>query len=203
MHSGFLLLLAGLCCTATACLSGGGSSTPNGADSAGNPTVVMKTNKGDIKLVLFRDKAPETVENFLTYAKKGFYKDTVFHRVIEDFMIQGGGFTKDLKHKDTNPTIQNEATNGLSNKRGTVAMARTADIHSASAQFFINVVDNSSLNHRDTTRAGFGYCVFGEVVDGLKVVDSIRRVPTHDQDIHQNVPVEPIVITDVQIISAG
>ncbi len=202
MNTGLYMLLAGLCCAATACLSSEGSGNPNGTDDGGNPVVLVKTNKGEIRVRLFKDKAPVTVDNFLAYVKDGFYNGTVFHRVIEDFMIQGGGFDKDLEHKDTKPAIKNEAANGLGNTRGTLAMARTADINSASSQFFINVVDNPFLNHRDESRAGFGYCVFGEVIDGMTIVDTIRRVPTRTQDIHQNVPVEPIVIQAVTLETA-
>ena len=158
-----------------------------------NPMVLMKTSKGDIKVELFADKSPITVENFLGYVKDGHYDGTVFHRVIPDFMIQGGGMTPDLGEKKGKSPIKNEATNGLKNLRGTLAMARTSDPNSATAQFFINTVDNSFLDHRDTGQ-GYGYAVFGKVVDGMDVVDEIQKVKTANKGMHQNVPVEPVVI---------
>lgn len=162
--------------------------------SKGNPVVTMKTSMGTIKIELFADKAPETVANFLQYVKDGHYNHTIFHRVIPSFMIQGGGFTKDMKQKSTKPAIKNEADNGLKNVRGTLAMARTSDVNSATSQFFINTVDNDFLDFRDKTSRGYGYCVFGKVTDGMDVVDKIEGVKTTTQGPHQNVPVEPVEI---------
>lgn len=158
-----------------------------------NPLVTIKTSKGAITLRLFADKAPLTVANFLSYVDDGFYKGTIFHRVIEGFMIQGGGFTKDMKQKSTRPPVRNEAKNGLKNKRGTIAMARTSVVDSATAQFFINTVDNDFLDFRSPDTQGFGYCVFGEVTSGLDAVDAIRKVKTGQQD----VPRETVEILDV------
>lgn len=158
-----------------------------------NPLVTIKTSKGAITLRLFADKAPLTVANFLSYVDDGFYKGTIFHRVIESFMIQGGGFTKEMKQKSTRPPVRNEAKNGLKNKRGTIAMARTSVVDSATAQFFINVVDNDFLDFRSPDTQGFGYCVFGEVTSGLEAVDAIRTVKTGQQD----VPRETVEILDV------
>lgn len=143
-----------------------------------NPRVRISTTSGDIVLELNAARAPKTVENFLTYAKDGFYNGTIFHRVISNFMIQGGGFTKDFKKKSTRAPIKNEANNGLKNSRGTIAMARTGDPHSATGQFFINVVDNHFLNHRSQTSRGWGYTVFGKVIEGMDVVDKIRNEKT-------------------------
>ena len=156
--------------------------------------VTLKTNFGDITLELFEDKAPKTVENFLAYVKEGFYDDTIFHRVIDGFMIQGGGFTADMDQKDTKDTIENEANNGVANEIGTIAMARTNDPHSATAQFFINVGNNSFLNHTSESVNGWGYCAFGKVTDGIDVVEKIKSVKTGSSGYHQDVPVEPVVI---------
>ena len=142
------------------------------------PIVNLKTNVGTIVLQLNVEKAPKTVANFLDYVNEGFYDGTIFHRVISGFMIQGGGFTQDFKQKETRDPVQNEANNGLKNMRGTVAMARTSDPHSATAQFFINVVDNSFLDHTATTPSGWGYAVFGKVIDGMDIVDKIRKIET-------------------------
>ena len=163
------------------------------------PSVEMLTNKGTIVIELASDKAPVTVKNFLTYAKGGFYDGTVFHRVIEGFMIQGGGFTKDMGEKPTTATIVNEARNGLSNQRGTIAMARRGDPDSASSQFFINHRDNSS--QLDYPKNGGGYAVFGKVVSGMDIVDKIAKLPTGNSGMHQNVPLDPVVIESVKIIS--
>jgi peptidyl-prolyl cis-trans isomerase A (cyclophilin A)/peptidyl-prolyl cis-trans isomerase B (cyclophilin B) len=149
-----------------------------GSAEARNPTVELTTSMGVIQLELFKDKAPKTVENFLKYVKGGHYSGTIFHRVISDFMIQGGGFDASYKQKPTRGAIQNEADNGLKNERGTAAMARTSDPHSATAQFFINVKDNAFLNHREKSDDGWGYCVFGKVKKGMDVVDRIKAVPT-------------------------
>lgn len=162
-----------------------------------NPMVILKTSKGDIQVELYPDKAPDTVANFLKYVDDGFYNGTIFHRVIGNFMIQGGGFTKDMQQKPTRAPVKNEAANGLKNTRGTLAMARTGDPHSATAQFFINVVDNGFLNHTSPDPRGYGYCVFGKVVSGLDVVDAIRGVATGNRGMFQDVPVE-----SVEIISA-
>ncbi len=166
--------------------------------AAENPKVMLKTSKGDLKIELFADKSPVTVENFLSYVKDGHYDGTVFHRVIPDFMIQGGGYGSDLAEKKTKAPIKNEATNGLKNERGTLAMARTSDPNSATAQFFINTVDNAFLDHKDTGR-GYGYAVFGKVVEGMDVVDSISKVPTAKKGMHQNVPVEAVVIESATV----
>jgi len=163
-----------------------------------NPKVLMKTSKGDIIIELFPQKAPVTVENFLRYVDDGFYDGTIFHRVIKGFMIQGGGYTTELHRKSTRPPIKNEATNGLSNKRGTIAMARTMEINSATAQFFINLVDNTFLDHRDNTPEGYGYCVFGRVIQGMDVVDAIAEVKTMTRRGMRNVPRETIEIISVR-----
>lgn len=165
-----------------------------------HPKVLIKTNKGDIKLELYSDKAPITVKNFLEYVKNGHFKNTIFHRVIDNFMIQGGGFTKDMQQKPTLAPIFNEAANGLKNTRGTVAMARTSDINSATAQFFINVVDNSFLDYKSNSPREFGYCVFGKITDGLDVVDVIKNVRTGTAGGHQDVPKETIEILDVSVV---
>ncbi|RDV24302.1 peptidylprolyl isomerase [Alteromonas aestuariivivens] len=161
--------------------------------------VTFKTNLGDITLTLFTDKAPKTVENFLSYVKDGFYDNTIFHRVIDGFMIQGGGFTEDMEQKSTKAPIENEANNGLSNTKGTIAMARTNDPHSATAQFFINVRDNDFLNFSSESMNGWGYCVFGEVTEGLDVVEKIKAVKTGSHGFHQDVPAEPVVIKEAVI----
>lgn len=161
--------------------------------------VTLKTNYGDIVITTFGDNAPKTVKNFLDYCKEGFYNDTIFHRVIDGFMIQGGGFESAMKQKKTKGEIINEANNGLKNTRGTLAMARTSDPHSASAQFFINVADNDFLNFRDESLQGFGYCVFAEVTEGMDVVDKIKKVATGRSGMHQDVPVDDVIITQVLI----
>jgi len=160
--------------------------------------VVMETSEGTIKIELWADKAPITVRNFLRYVDDGFFDGTVFHRVIRDFMIQGGGLASDLKSKATRDPIKNEASPELKNERGTLAMARTSMINSASSQFFINVVDNDFLNQKDKTPMGFGYAVFGKVVEGMDVVDKIKDVPTSTQGQFENVPVKPVVITSIR-----
>ncbi|MDX1594574.1 MAG: peptidylprolyl isomerase [Gammaproteobacteria bacterium] len=164
-----------------------------------NPTVVMNTSHGDIRIELDRENAPVTVENFLGYVRDGFYDGTIFHRVIDGFMIQGGGFTPDMQQKPTGAPIENEAANGLRNERGTIAMARTQVVNSATAQFFINLVDNDFLNHRDSSPMGYGYAVFGRVVDGMDVVDAIRKVPTGNVAGHGDVPTTPVVIERVTV----
>jgi peptidyl-prolyl cis-trans isomerase B (cyclophilin B) len=162
--------------------------------------VKIHTNYGVITLTLFTDKAPITVANFLDYVKEGFYDNTIFHRVIDGFMIQGGGFEPGMDQKESKATIQNEANNGLVNNLGTVAMARTNEPHSATAQFFINVGDNSFLNFRSESTDGWGYCVFAEVSDGMDVVEKIRAVATGNSGYHQDVPVEDVVIQKTEIV---
>lgn len=163
-------------------------------------TVLLKTNKGDITLTLDAAKAPKTVANFLEYVKSGHYDDTIFHRVIDNFMIQGGGMTAGLKEKKSGDQIENEANNGLKNERGTVAMARTSDPHSATAQFFINVNDNDFLNHTAPNAQGWGYAVFGKVTDGLDVVDAIRKVKTGNTGFHQDVPAEDVLLEKASVL---
>jgi len=162
--------------------------------------VLLKTNKGDITLSLDAVKAPKTVANFLQYVKSGHYDGTIFHRVINNFMIQGGGMGVGMKEKSTGTPIENEANNGLKNERGTVAMARTSDPHSATAQFFINVNDNDFLNHTAPSAQGWGYAVFGKVTDGLDVVDAIRKVKTGSAGFHQDVPAEDVIIEKASVI---
>jgi peptidyl-prolyl cis-trans isomerase B (cyclophilin B) len=163
--------------------------------------VNLVTNKGTITLKLDSQRAPETVKNFTQYVEDGFYDATLFHRVIDGFMIQGGGLESGLKQKAPRPPIRNEADNGLSNTSGTVAMARTNDPHSASSQFFINVADNGFLDHRAPSADGWGYCVFGEVSDGMDVVNAIKDVATHSVGRMQDVPVEEVVIEKAEIIA--
>lgn len=164
--------------------------------------VSLHTNFGVIKLQLFADKAPVTVENFLSYVKDGFFDGTIFHRVIDGFMIQGGGFTPNMDQKETKAPIKNEANNKVSNKKGTIAMARTSDPHSATCQFFINVADNNFLDFSSESSQGWGYCVFGEVVEGMDVIDKIRKVRTGRFAGHADVPVEPVVIERTELHSA-
>ncbi len=164
-----------------------------------NPRVLMETSMGDIEIELFKEKAPISVRNFLTYVKEGFYDGLVFHRVIAGFMVQGGGMDADLQQKKTRFAIKNEATNGLSNKRGTLAMARTSVVDSATSQFFINLVDNAFLDNSGKTPDKFGYAVFGQVVKGMDVVDAIAKVKTGNKAGHSDVPVEPVVIQSAKI----
>ena len=165
------------------------------------PQVKLETSLGDIVIELNEDKAPVTVANFLGYVNDGFYDGTIFHRVIKNFMIQGGGFTQEFQQKTTKAAIENEADNGLSNKRGSVAMARTNDPHSATAQFFINTVDNGFLDFQAKVPSGWGYAVFGEVIEGMDVVDAIREVDTTMRGPHQDVPAEDIVIIKATVIN--
>ena len=178
-----------------------GFSKDNHPDTKGAAMVIvtMETNKGVITLELDSAKAPDSVANFVTYAKAGHYDNTVFHRVIPGFMIQGGGFDTSMQQKSTNATVKNEANNGLKNDKGTVAMARTSDPHSATAQFFINVKDNTFLDHKSETPQGWGYTVFGKVTDGMDVVEAIEAVPTGNKNGHQDVPVTDVIITKVTI----
>lgn len=165
-----------------------------------NPRVQLKTSLGDITLELDEKNAPKTVDNFLQYALEGFYDGTVFHRVIPGFMVQGGGLTADLEEKPTRDPVKNEATNGLRNLRGTVAMARTDVVDSATAQFFINTADNGFLDHKRRTKEEYGYAVFGWVTDGLAVVEAIEKVATASRGPHENVPVTPVVLTTVECL---
>jgi len=193
MFNRFLILsaLALVLATGVQCKRKGESmQTP----SAPNPVVLVETSSGIIKIELFADKAPISAKNFLQYVDEKFYDGTVFHRVKSDFMIQGGGFTPDLREKITRQQIKNEAGNGLKNARGTLAMARRSDPDSASAQFFINVVDNDFLNHRDDSQPGFGYAVFGKVIEGMDVVDKIKGVQTGTVGQYEMVPVTPVII---------
>ena len=162
--------------------------------------VLLKTNQGDITLTLDAAKAPISVANFLQYVKSGHYDGTIFHRVINNFMIQGGGMTAGMKQKPTGAEIENEANNGLKNELGTVAMARTSDPHSATAQFFINVNDNEFLNHTAQNAQGWGYAVFGKVTEGMDVVDTIRKVKTGNTGFHQDVPAEDVVIEKASVL---
>jgi cyclophilin family peptidyl-prolyl cis-trans isomerase len=162
----------------------------------GNPVAVISTTMGDIRVELFKDKAPVSVENFLQYASEGFYPGTIFHRVVRGFVIQGGGYTADMTEKPTRPPIQNEATNGLRNLRGTLAMARTQSLRSATSQFFINVADNGSLDHKGYAPQDFGYAVFGRVLSGMDVVDAIAAVPTKNEN-----PVQTVTIKGVTVVT--
>jgi peptidyl-prolyl cis-trans isomerase A (cyclophilin A) len=167
---------------------------------AANPKVLLKTSLGDITIELYPAKAPITVKNFLEYVNDKFYDGTIFHRVIPGFMIQGGGYTADMGEKPTKGAIKNEAGNGLKNDRGTIAMARLPEPDTATAQFFINLVNTEGLNHKDNTPEGFGYCVFGKVVAGMDVVDKIAAVPTGTRRGHANVPREPITILSATVV---
>jgi len=159
-----------------------------------NPVVRLETSMGDITLELDTQNAPITTANFIEYVNSGFYDGTIFHRVIDGFMIQGGGMTADMKEKKTRGPIRNEANNGLKNSRGTIAMARTQVVDSATGQFFINVKDNAFLDHKNETPSGYGYAVFGKVIDGMDTVDAIRQVATGNKGMHQDVPKEAVVI---------
>ena len=178
--------------------------TPDQGDAQpapGNAVVLLSTTAGDITIELFADRAPVSVDNFLKYVEAGFYKGTIFHRVVPGFMIQGGGFTSGMVEKSTRPPILNEATNRLSNVRGTVAMARTQALRSATAQFFINVTDNrGKLDHRGYSPEDFGYAVFGRVLKGMDVVDRIAAMPTRRLAGHSNVPVDDVTVTDVKVL---
>lgn len=188
MRKWFVLpLLAAVCCVVLA-------SGDAFAAAKERSLVKMETSKGDIVIELFPDKAPKSAANFLDYVKAGSYDGTIFHRVINGFMIQGGGFDADMRHLPTKAPIRNEADNGLKNTRYTVAMARTGEPHSATNQFFINVVDNGPLDHTSKSGQGWGYAVFGKVVDGMSVVDAIKAVPVGNRAGHQNVPREAVVI---------
>jgi cyclophilin family peptidyl-prolyl cis-trans isomerase len=169
-----------------------------------HPVVLLETSMGNIEIELYPDKAPVTVKNFLAYVREGHYDGLIFHRVIRDFMIQGGGFTKEMKERrPAHPPIRNEAGNGLRNDRGTIAMARTNVVDSATAQFFINVVNNGSLNHMDESPRGFGYTVFGRVIQGMDVVDRIRAVPTGRYSMFEDVPRDPVTILKANVLTTG
>jgi cyclophilin family peptidyl-prolyl cis-trans isomerase len=186
------------------CVVGLAMVAAGGARAAENPIVVIETSMGNIKVELYEDKAPITVKNFLGYVDEKFFDSTIFHRVIgkensgNDFMIQGGGFLADMSQKKTKDPIKNEAGNGVSNKRGTIAMARTGVVDSATAQFFINVGDNDFLNQKDTTTRGFGYCAFGAVIEGMEVVDKIKAVKTGTKAGMGDVPVETVTIKSIK-----
>lgn len=194
----FLLGIALIATTISYCFAADNraQSTPK----EGNPMILIETNFGDIKLELFEKEAPATVKNFIAYAEKGFYDGTIFHRVIPNFMIQGGGFTEDFEQKETSAPIKNEAANQISNKRGTIAMARTNVVDSATCQFFINTVDNDFLDFKAPTPQHFGYCVFGKVVDGMDTVDKIAKVKTGVRAPFRDVPAENVVIKKVTIV---
>ena len=170
-----------------------------GQPATANPIVRFATSAGDFSAEIFADKAPTTAENFLSYVNDGFFDGLIFHRVIPRFMIQGGGFDKEMKQKKSKAPIKNEATNGLKNKTGTLAMARTNVVDSATSQFFINVSDNDFLDHKNTSPDGYGYAVFGRVTDGMDVVHKIEKVRTGNRGLHQDVPVEPVVIHSVKL----
>ncbi len=167
--------------------------------TAANPVVVLRTSLGEVSIELYPEKAPKTVENFLQYARDGFYDNTLFHRVIDGFMIQGGGFDKDMSQKTTRPPVRNEGDNGLKNAIGSIAMARTQDPHSASAQFFINLADNDFLNHRGPTLQAWGYCVFGRVTKGMDVVQAIAKVKKGRVGPFDDVPLAPVVIESIRL----
>ena len=188
------LLLAGATATANT------TSTEGTSSMTTDSRVKLQTNHGDIVIQLDAEKAPKSAANFVGYVREGFYDGTVFHRVINNFMIQGGGFEAGMKQKKTNEPIENEANNGLKNDKYTVAMARTSDPHSATAQFFINVADNDLLNHTAPTTNGWGYAVFGKVVEGTEVVDKIKGVKTGSRGFHQDVPAEDVVIEKATVV---
>jgi peptidyl-prolyl cis-trans isomerase B (cyclophilin B) len=169
------------------------------AEGADEPVVVIETSLGDIKVELNRSRAPVSVENFLAYVKDGFYDGTIFHRVISNFMIQGGGFTPDMQKKPVRDAIKNEAANGLKNRRGTIVMARTNEIHSATSQFFINVKDNGFLDYKGPSVREYGYAVFGEVTEGMDVVDKIKNVKTTSEGPYKDVPAEPVIIKRIRV----
>jgi peptidyl-prolyl cis-trans isomerase B (cyclophilin B) len=182
------------------CMNAGAATTHPSAQKGKHTMVKLETNHGNITIKLEDEKAPETVKNFLEYVNSGFYNGTIFHRVINGFMIQGGGFEPGMQQKPTRAPVKNEADNGLPNNIYTVAMARTSDPHSATAQFFINVANNDFLNYTSPDRQGYGYCVFGEVVEGKETVDAIRRVQTGIRQGFQDVPTEDVVITRAEVV---
>ena len=173
---------------------------PPSQPAPGNPVVLVSTSFGDVTVELFKDRAPVSVANFLDYATEGFYPGTIFHRVVKGFVVQGGGYTATMVEKPTRPPIQNEATNGLRNVRGTVAMARTQSLRSATSQFYFNVSSNPDLDHQGFSPRDFGYAVFGRVLSGMDVVDRIAAVPTHVSAGMEDVPVDPVLITGVKVL---
>jgi cyclophilin family peptidyl-prolyl cis-trans isomerase len=193
-------VLAAAALAATILVAGAVPAADEAKVKKGNPMVVMSTSHGDIKIELYPDKAPVTVKNFLDYVEAKFFDGTIFHRVIPGFVIQGGGFDAAMTQKATRDPIKNEAGNGLKNTVGTICMARTQVVDSATSQFFINVKDNPALDHRDGTSAGFGYAVFGTVVDGMDVVHKIEKVATTSRGMHRDVPAEPVVVTSVRAV---
>jgi cyclophilin family peptidyl-prolyl cis-trans isomerase len=168
---------------------------------AANPIVEFETNQGNFKIELYPEKAPKTVSNFLYYVDNGFYKETIFHRVISNFMIQGGGFTREMVEKKTQPPIVNESNNGLVNNAGTVSMARTNDPNSATAQFFINLIDNNFLNYTSPEPSSVGYCVFGKIIEGMNVVHKIGQLPTGNSRGFSDVPIRPVIIMNAKHIN--
>lgn len=197
----YFRLFSALCLVLALAAPGLAQSAPASPAQAGKTLVKLETTKGDIVIELFKDKAPLSVGSFLANVKRGHYDGTVFHRVINGFMIQGGGFDASMREKPTGPAIKNEADNGLKNSLYTVAMARTSNPHSASAQFFINVRDNRFLDHRGKTEEGWGYAVFGQVVDGKRVVDEIKGVRTGKVGMFDDVPLQPVIVKKATIIS--
>lgn len=197
------VLCAGVAAFSVAAASPAGASSANsqqGNSMNSSPRVNLQTNLGDVVIELNAEKAPKTVENFLTYVREGFYDGTIFHRIINNFMVQGGGFDAAMKQKQTHAPIENEANNGLKNDRYTLAMARTADPHSATAQFFVNVADNDFLNFTSPTPNGWGYAVFGKVVEGTEVIDKMKAVKTGNRGFHQDVPVDNVVIEKASVV---
>ena len=191
--------LVALCCIAALAVPGIASGKKKGKNK--NPVVEFATSMGSFQIELFPEKAPKTVKNFLMYVKNGHYAGTIFHRVIDNFMVQGGGFDQKYNKKPTKAPIKNEADNGLTNDRGTVAMARTPNPHSAAAQFFVNVKNNDFLNHQGKTMQGWGYCVFGKVTKGMKVVDKIKKVPTGAKGpFSKDAPLKEVVIKKAKVI---
>jgi len=194
--------LACLACLLAIVGSASGAEPEKAPAAPAHPHVLLETSKGNVTIELYPDKAPKSVENFLQYVKSGFFDGTIFHRVIPDFMIQGGGFTADMTQKPTKPPIPNEADNRVLNERGTLAMARTGDPNSATAQFFINLKNNGFLNFTAKTTSGWGYTVFGKVVEGMDVVDAIAAVPTTRKGSYENVPTTAVVIKKATIVHA-
>jgi cyclophilin family peptidyl-prolyl cis-trans isomerase len=190
-----LTLILTFAILSSAVMAGNGTETKN-------PIVLIETSLGDIKIELYPEKAPVTVDNFLAYVKEGFFAGLVFHRVIKDFVIQAGGFLPDMKpRRPTRPPIKNEADTELLNQRGTIAMARTMEVNSATSQFYFNVADNKNLDHVDKTPRGYGYAVFGKVIDGMDVVDKIQAVSTHQVKMFRDVPREPVVIEKTRLLN--
>lgn len=193
------LLFAGLQATQTPAPSATAAQMSSANPAPGNPVVLVETSLGDFTVELFQDRAPVSTANFLQYVADGFYRGTIFHRIVPGFVIQGGGFTPNMEEKPTRPPIQNEATNGLRNLRGTVSMARTRALRSATSQFYVNLADNAQLDHRGFSPGEFGYAVFGRVIAGMDVVDRIAAVKTQSSGVNQDVPVDPVVIKSVTL----